>query len=125
MRRSVVLLAGVVGFLGSSLVAFADPTAPAPSTTAPVTTTTTTTTTTTAPATTVATMAPAARPVADTAHDLDPNEMICKTMAPTTGTRLGARRECQTRHQWDMQQQEAARELEKMQGTLPGVPGNN
>ena len=63
MRRSVVLLAGVVGFLGSSLVAFADPTAPAPSTTAPVTTTTTTTTTTTAPATTVATMAPAARPV--------------------------------------------------------------
>lgn len=103
MRRSVVLLAGVVGFLGSSLVAMADPAAPA----------------TTAPAPTVA-----AAPASDPAND--PNEMVCKTMAPTTGTRLGARRICQTRHNWDMQQQQAARELQQNQtlGLQGGIPGN-
>jgi hypothetical protein len=51
--------------------------------------------------------------------------MICKTMAPPTGTRLGGRRECQTRHDWDMQEIEAQRELEKNQSrTNPGrAPG--
>jgi hypothetical protein len=52
--------------------------------------------------------------------------MICKTMAPTTGTRLGARRECQTRHQWDMEQQQAQREVQENQrlGLTGGIPGN-
>jgi len=35
-------------------------------------------------------------------------------MAPTTGTRLGARRKCQTRHDWQMQQEEAQKVLSQM-----------
>ena len=100
MRRSIFVLAGVVGLLGSGFVASADP--------SPATTTT------------------AANPSDTASAGTNPsnwNEMICKTMAPATGTRLGARRECQTRHEWDMQQQEAQRELEKNQQT--SNPGNS
>jgi hypothetical protein len=100
MRSSIVLLAGAVGLLGSGLVAFADP---------PSTTTT------------------AANPpdMASAGTDRSNwNEIICKTMAPETGTRLGARRVCQTRHEWDMQMQESQRELEHQQsGASAGVPG--
>jgi hypothetical protein len=85
MRSSIVLVAGLVGLLGSSLTATADPAS-------------TTTTTANPPDTTSATG--------------DPNEVICKTMAPTTGTRIGARRECATRHQWDQQYQETQRLLQ-------------
>jgi len=100
MRGSVVVLAGFVGLLGFSVVAQADPAAPA--------------------------SAPAAPTVTAAAPTDDPNEMICKTMAPTTGTRLGARRECQTRHQWDMEQQQAQREVQENQrlGLTGGIPGN-
>ena len=90
MRRSVVLLVGVAGLLGSSLTAMADPA------------------TATAPAATTA-------PAAAAAPADDPNEIICKTLAPETGTRLGARRECQTRHDWDMQHEEAERQLQYQQ----------
>jgi hypothetical protein len=88
MRSSIVLVAGLVGLLGSSLVAAADPAS-------------TTTTTATPPDTASAGATPD-----------DPNEIICKTMAPTTGTRIGARRECATRHQWDQQYQETQRLLQ-------------
>jgi hypothetical protein len=95
MRSSIVLLSGVVGLLGSGLVALADPVP----TTAPVNT----------PDTASAGTNPS-----------DPNEMICKSMAPATGTRLGTRRECQTRHEWDMQFQENQRELDRMHNNAMG-----
>jgi hypothetical protein len=99
MRSSIVLLAGVVGLLGSGFVALADPAS--------------TTTTANPPDTASAGTNPS-----------DPNEIICKTMAPPTGTRLGARRECATRHEWQVQELEAQRETEKMQNTPgAGIPG--
>ena len=97
MRRSIFVVAGLVGLLGSGGAVLADP-----------------------PAATTTTAAPQDTASAGTQPN-DWNEMICKTMAPTTGTRLGARRICQTRHEWDMQQQEAQRELEKnQQNSAPG-----
>jgi hypothetical protein len=97
MRRSIFIVAGLVGLLGSGVAVLADP--PTATTTA---------------ANTADTSSTGAQPN-------DWNEMICKTMAPTTGTRLGARRICQTRHEWDLQQQEAQRELEKnQQNSNPG-----
>jgi hypothetical protein len=104
MRSSIVLLAGIVGLLGSGLVAFADPAAPA------------------APAATTTTANPPDTASAGTPQS-DWNDIICKTMAPATGTRLGARRACQTKHEWDMQQQEAQHELElNQQHSNPGSP---
>ncbi len=105
MRCSAVVLAGFVGLLGLSFAAVADPGAPA--------------------AAAPAAAAPAAAP-AVTAQVDDPNEVICKTMAPTTGTRLGARRECQTRREWDADQARAEQNLRQQQniGNLqPGMPG--
>jgi hypothetical protein len=104
MRSSIVLLAGIVGLLGSGLVAFADPETP------------------TSAAATTATANPT--DTASAASQSDWNDMVCKTMAPATGTRLGPRRVCQTKHEWDMQQQESQRELEHQQnGAAAGVPG--
>jgi hypothetical protein len=106
MRSSIVLLAGIVGLLGSGLVAFADPETPS-----------------SAAATTTAANPPDAASAGTPQSDW--NDIICKTMAPATGTRLGARRACQTKHEWDLQQQEAQRELEHQQnGASAGVPGN-
>lgn len=31
----------------------------------------------------------------------DPDKMVCKSMDPPTGSRLGARRECHTQREWD------------------------
>jgi hypothetical protein len=104
MRSSVVLLAGAVGLLASGFVALADPAA----STAPAATTTTAN-----PSDTASAGAPQS----------DWNDIICKTLAPATGTRLGGRRECQTKHEWDMQQQEAQHELElNQQHSNPGSP---
>jgi hypothetical protein len=85
--------------LGSGLVALADP--------APVTT-------------------PVNTPDAASAgtNPSDPNEIVCRSMAPPTGTRLGTRRVCQTRHEWEMQYQETQRELQRQlnqgMGPQPG-----
>jgi hypothetical protein len=98
VRTSIALLIGIGGLLGSSLIALGDP----------------------APAT------PATAPAAAAAPISDPNEIICKTMDPATGTRLGARRVCQSAAQWNADQQQAQRELQLNQtrGLQAGVPGN-
>jgi hypothetical protein len=74
--RSTLLVISLAGLLGSTLVALADPPAPAP---------------TEQPA--------AASQTSDS--DNDPNAIICKTMEPATGSRIGGRRICQTRREWD------------------------
>ena len=95
MRSSIFVLLSTVALLGSGSVALADP----PATSSPDT-------------------------VSVGTNQSDPNEVICKTLAPETGTRLGPRRECQTRHEWDMQQQQSQRELlQKQNGGSLAVPG--
>src|SRR5450432_2619560 len=41
----------------------------------------------------------------------DADQMVCRTMAPTTGTRLGAHRECHSQREWDAQQEESQKAL--------------
>jgi hypothetical protein len=45
----------------------------------------------------------------------DGNQIVCKTMAPATGTRLGTRRICQTQKQWDAQMQQDQKTLSQQQ----------
>jgi hypothetical protein len=45
----------------------------------------------------------------------DPNEVICKRLEAETGTRLGKRKECRTRREWDQIAEEAKQNLEKSQ----------
>ena len=37
----------------------------------------------------------------------DPDQIICKSMPPPTGTRLGGGRECHTKREWDQQLKES------------------
>jgi hypothetical protein len=94
VRNSTALAIVLASLLGSSVVALADPVAPA------------------------APMAPAP---AD-----DPNQIVCKTEAPMTGTRLGARRECHTKGQWDDMQRQAQQQLNLDQalGKTGRIPGS-
>lgn len=46
-----------------------------------------------------------------TASGSDPNEIVCKSMAPTTGTRLGGGRECHTQREWDDRQKASQKAL--------------
>jgi len=57
----------------------------------------------TAPAATAAPAAPAA-PAATDSNGVNLDEVVCRQMAPTTGSRLGGRRECHTVRQWNQQQ---------------------
>lgn len=61
------------------------------------------------------TAAPAAVPAEETKAAEDPNEVICKKMEAETGTRLGKRKECHTRKEWDEIAEESRREMEKAQ----------
>jgi hypothetical protein len=45
----------------------------------------------------------------------DPNEVICKKLEAETGTRLGKRKECRTRREWDQLAEEAKENLQKSQ----------
>lgn len=46
--------------------------------------------------------APAAAPTAAAPEQqADRDRVVCRTEAPATGTRLGARRICRTQHEWD------------------------
>jgi hypothetical protein len=45
----------------------------------------------------------------------DPNEVVCKKLEADTGTRLGKRKECRTRQEWNQIAEEAKRNLEKSQ----------
>jgi hypothetical protein len=61
---------------------------------------------------------PAQQPATGTpeqAPAADPNEVICKKLEADTGTRLGKRKECRTRQEWDQIAEEAKRNLEKSQ----------
>jgi hypothetical protein len=61
------------------------------------------------------TAAPTAPPAtaAETAPENDQNEVICKKLEAETGTRLGKRKECRTRREWDEIAEEAKRNLEE------------
>jgi hypothetical protein len=45
----------------------------------------------------------------------DPDEVICKKLPAETGTRLGKRKECRTRREWQDIEAEAKQNLEKAQ----------
>lgn len=45
----------------------------------------------------------------------NPNAMICKSLPPATGTRIGGRRICKTQAQWDRDRQRAQDSLSKTQ----------
>jgi hypothetical protein len=66
--------------------------------------------------------APAAATQAEKSSDLD--KMVCRTMQPATGTRIGARRECRTQREWDDIREQSQRETNKMEGTTLGPRGN-
>jgi invasion protein IalB len=64
-----------------------------------------------APAAAAAPAAPAAKPVTPAAATTaeaapDPNEVICESEAPPTGSLLGGARICRTRHQWSEQERQ-------------------
>ena len=103
MRNFVILLVGAGALVGSAGLALAD---------------NTTSSQTVAP-TTVARVQPAS------ASTANPDEIVCRSMAPPTGTRLGARRVCQSQRQWDVEREAEQQELMKAQTSLtPGSPGN-
>lgn len=43
------------------------------------------------------------------------NEIVCKSLAPATGTRLGSRRVCKTQGEWDRERQQAQDTLSRTQ----------
>jgi hypothetical protein len=99
--RSTLLAVSLAGLLGSTLVALADPPTPAP---------------TDQPA--------AATQTSDS--DNDPNAIVCKSMAPATGSRLGGRRVCQTRKEWDdfqKQNQQTTRDFQGIGMSQSATPG--
>ena len=65
---------------------------------------------------------PAATTAAANPADLD--KMVCRQMAPATGTRIGARRECRTQREWDDIRQQSQKETNKMEGTTIAPRGN-
>lgn len=56
------------------------------------------------------------------ASDLD--KMVCRTMPPPTGSRLGVRRECRTQREWDDIRLQSEKETTHMQGTALAPRGN-
>ena len=53
----------------------------------------------------------------------DPNQIICRTMGATSGSRIGGARACHTRKEWEMQRQEHQRALINQQNhALMGAP---
>ena len=57
---------------------------------------------------------PAAQPAAP---DPDLDKVECRTMEAKTGSRLGARRECRTKREWDDIMARDQREIQKMQAS--------
>lgn len=56
----------------------------------------------------------------------DRNEVVCKSLAPNTGTRLGARKTCLTRAEWEERTQRDQEHVRQTQGTgLMGAPEGN
>ena len=46
----------------------------------------------------------------------DPDKMVCKTMPPATGSRIGTRRECHTQGEWDQIARQDQSALSRAQG---------
>lgn len=56
----------------------------------------------------------------------DRNEVVCKSLAPNTGTRLGARKTCLTRAEWEQRMQRDQEHVRQSQDTgLMGAPQGN
>lgn len=54
------------------------------------------------------------------------NEVVCKTLAANTGTRLGARKICMTRAEWDARRRADQENVQRVQSTgLMGAPEGN
>jgi len=96
VRKLALLLVSTAGLIamGSSAMA-EDPAQPAPA----------------------ATAAPAAAPAPTAAPTEDADKVVCRNMAPATGTRLGARRECKTQRQWDDARLQTQKEIGQMQSS--------
>ncbi|HEY4941290.1 MAG TPA: hypothetical protein VII56_07665 [Rhizomicrobium sp.] len=62
------------------------------------------------PATT-APSAPAATAVATNTPDPAADQIVCKSLGPSTGTRLGSRHICQTAREWEDQQKAHQRDV--------------
>jgi hypothetical protein len=45
----------------------------------------------------------------------DPNKVVCKTLEPPTGSRLGARRQCLTQQQWDQMRKQAQENVNRLE----------
>jgi hypothetical protein len=109
---TLILIAGTA-IVASTCVALADSTPVSPP----------------APTATATGPAPATVPVAPTTTATaatDDNEIICKTGGPPIGSRLGASRECKTKHDWDADRQRSEQDLARFQDTHAGVamPGH-
>lgn len=95
MRKFALMLVSSVGLSVCASAAMADAAAPAP--------------------------VPATQPAANQA-ELD--KMVCRTLAPATGTRIGARRECRTQREWDDIRLQSQKETNKMEGSTLAPRGN-
>ena len=60
---------------------------------------------------------PPAPAATDAAKTSDLDKMVCRTMAPATGTRIGARRECRTQREWDDIRQQSQKITSQMEGS--------
>lgn len=94
MHKLALALVSTVGLTVLASAAMADAAAPAP---APTT------------------------PSATASSDLD--KMVCRSLAPATGTRIGARRVCRTQREWDDIRVQSQKETDKMQNTGFNKPG--
>jgi len=56
----------------------------------------------------------------------DPDQIICKSTPPPTGTRLGGGRECHTKREWDQRQKDSESEVVRGQeiGHMGSGPGH-
>jgi hypothetical protein len=59
---------------------------------------------------------PPPAPATAVANPADGDKMVCRTMAPATGTRIGARRECRTQREWDDIRQQSEKLTNSMEG---------
>lgn len=59
--------------------------------------------------------APTATDATQASATADPNKMVCKTMPPPTGTRLGSRHECHTQAEWDERMREDQKKTSQIQ----------
>jgi len=59
---------------------------------------------------------PPAPAAADAAKTNDLDKMVCRSMAPPTGSRIGVRRECRTQREWDDIRQQSQKITNQMEG---------